>query len=384
MIRLGCEAITEGKEPGFKVRRHGIMSHEKGHESDKDFPVKQTYDKAGALVADTIAKDVQPNEIIALSEKTTQHWTLEQWLSFWTDPVEETFKAYDARAIWIENPPLESEPLSGTKSTVSDRIKQKWIDAYLKRTGQTPKWSEAGIISGLFSDDPASQKKFEELLSQADDGQPGISYEWQVVIEKTFNIKGSTPAESLVCRYVEAAYTYDEWAFACLPEHVDINDLTPFVALNLLASAQEKNPKIRHLAISKRSDTPTGKQGCKFSRFISTRDGHETEEKSLRKRLIELSKSCISNEHMMSSGVFEIAFKHVMSGKQDEPDETTIFGEGFGGGETINGYAKLLIPPRFNFQKPIEIIKQHFSGYEWHHNLKTANGAIRTKLGTEK
>ena len=387
MLRLGCEAITKGHNPEFKVRRHGIMSHEKGHESDDDVPVTKTYDKAGALVAGTIAKDIPPNEIIALSEKTTQHWTLEQWLSFWTDPIKETFKAYDAKAIWLENPPLESEPLSGTKSTVTDRTKQKWIDAYLKRTGQKPIWENAGIKSGLFSDDPASQKKFEELLSQADDGQPGPPYIWDEVIERTLKIKGLTPIVSLKCRYVEVAYTYKDWAFVCLPEQVDIDELTPFVALNLLAAAQAENPEIKHLALSKQSTSKPGKSGVgtqgSKTRFISTETPAPDQEPSLNQKLIELSKSCISNEHMLSSGVFELAFKYVMSGEDKPLDEKALFGDGFGGGESNDSHAKLLMPARFNFNTPIELIKKHFSGYRWHHDLGGGNKAIRIKLGTE-
>jgi exonuclease V gamma subunit len=388
MIRLGCEAITKGKKPGFKVRRHGIMSHEKGHESEKDLPVKQTYDKAGALVADTIAKDIQPNEVIALSEKTTQHWTLEQWLTFWTDPVKETFRAYDAKAIWIENPPLESEPLTGAKSTITDRTKQKWINSYFQRTGQKPKWEEAGVISGLFSDDPASEEKFALLSGNADDGQPGPPYEWDEVIERTLKIKGLTPIESLRCRYVEVAYTYKDWAFACLPEQVDIDELTPFVALNLLATAQSENPEIKHLALSKQSTSKPGKSGVgtqgSKTRFISTETATADQEPGLRQKLIELSKCCISNEHMLSGGVFELAFKHVMSGEDKILDEKILFGDGFGGGESNDSHAKLLMPPRFNFNTPIELIKKHFSGYRWHHDLGGGNKAIRIKLGTEK
>jgi hypothetical protein len=387
MLRLGCEAITKGHDPEFKVRRHGIMSHEKGHESDNDVPVTKTYDKAGALVAGTIAKDIQPNEIIALSEKTTQHWTLEQWLSFWTDPVKETFKAYDAKAIWLENPPLESEPLSGTKSTVTDRTKQKWIDSYFQRTGQKPKWEEAGIISGLFADDPSTKLKFDELVGNADDGQPGPPYEWDKVIERILEIKGLTPMESLKCRYVEVAYSYKDWAFVCLPEQVDIDKLTPFVALNLLATAQAENPKIRHLALSKQSTTTSAKSGVQThgmkSRFVSTEKSEGKDMVSLQQKLITLSQSCISNEHMLSSGVFELAFKHVMSGDNKPLDEKALFGDGFGGGESSDSHAKLLMPPRFNFNKPIDAIKTHFADYRWHHNLGGGNKAIRIKLGTE-
>jgi len=384
MLRLACEAITEGQEPGFKVRRHGIMSHEQGHESDNDAPVKQTYDKAGTLVANTISKDIKLNEIVALSEKTTQHWTLDQWLSFWTDPIQETFKAYDAKAIWLENPPLESEPLPGGKAgVITDRTKQKWVDAYLKRTGRMPTWEQAGILSGLFANDAASEEKFAELLEQADNGEPGEAYQWKEVIERTLKIKGITPIESLKCRFVEAAYTYKDWAFVCLPEQVDIDKLTPFVALNLLASAQAENPQIKHLALSKQSTSKTGKQGS-MSRFIFTDETDNKNGPNLRQKLIALSQSCISNEHMLSGGIFELAFKQVMSGEKKPLDEKALFGDGFGGGESNDSYAKLLMPPRFNFTKPIEVIKTHFSGYRWHHNLKGGNMAIRIKLGTEQ
>ncbi len=384
MLRLASEAITEGQEPGFKVRRHGIMSHEQGHESDNDAPVKQTYDKAGTLVANTIDKDTKPNEIIALSEKTTQHWTLDQWLSFWTDPIQETFKAYDAKAIWLENPPLESEPLPGGKAgVITDRTKQKWVDAYLKRTGQKPTWEQAGILSGLFANDTASEEKFAELLEQADNGEPGEAYQWKEVIERTLKIKGITPIESLKCRFVEAAYTYKDWAFVCLPEQVDIDKLTPFVALNLLASAQAENPQIKHLALSKQSTSKTGKQGS-MSRFIFTDETDNKNDPNLRQKLIALSQSCISNEHVLSGGIFELAFKQVMSGEKNPLDEKALFGDGFGGGESNDSYAKLLMPPRFNFTKPIEVIKTNFSGYRWHHNLKGGNMAIRIKLGTEQ
>ena len=384
MLRLACEAITEGEEPGFKVRRHGIMSHEQGHESDNDIPVKQTYDKAGALVANTISKDIKPNEIVALSEKTTQHWTLDQWLSFWTDPIQETFKAYDARAIWLENPPLESEPLSGGKAgVIAEWTKQKWVDAYLKRTGQKPTWEQTGILSGLFANDAASKKKFDELLDKADDGIPGKPYDWKKVIEDTFDIKGSSPIDSIKCRYVEAAFTKNDWAFVCLPEKVDIDKLTPFVALSLLAAVQEDNQEVKNLAITKRTDTPTGKPGCRYSRFIRTKSTISKDEPSLSKKLAQLSKSCISNEHMLSSGVFEAAFKYVMSAGKNNLDEKILFGDGFGGGESNDSHAKLLMPPRFNFTKPIELIKDNFSAYEWHHNLKNGNGMIKKHLGNQ-
>jgi exonuclease V gamma subunit len=383
MLRLGCEAMTAGREPGFKVRRHGIMSHEQGHESDNDIPVKQTYDKAGAMVSETIAQKIQPNEIIALSEKTTRHWTIDQWLTFWTDPVQETFKAYDARPIWLENPPLESEPLAGEKSPLAGWILQKWVDAYLKRTGQTPTWENAGMLCGLFANDAASEKKFAELLELADDGEPGETYNWKEVIERTLKIKDITPTDSLKCRFVEAAFTYEDWAFACLPEQVDIDKLTPFVALNLLATAQAENPRIKHLAMSKQATSSAGKQGSK-SRFISTEETSEKNSPSLRQKLITLSQSCISNEHLLSSGLFELAFKQVMSGEKKPLNEKLLFGEGFGGGESTNSHVKLLMPPRFNFTKPIEVIRTDFAGYLWYHDLGGGNKAIRIKLGTEK
>lgn len=389
MLRLACEAITEGEEPGFKVRRHGIMSHEQGHESDNDIPVKQTYDKAGALVANTISKNIKPNEIVALSEKTTQHWTLDQWLSFWTDPIQETFKAYDARAIWLENPPLESEPLPGGKAgVINDRTKQKWVDAYLKRTGQKPTWEQAGILSGLFANDAASEEKFAELLEQADNGESGPTYEWDKVIERVLEINGLTPMESLKCRYVEVAYNYKDWAFVCLPEQVDIDKLTPFVALNLLAAAQKEIPGINHLALSRQSTTTSAKTGIQTqgmkSRFISNDKSEAKDLLSLHQKLIKLSQSCISNEHMLSGGIFELAFKQVMSGDTKQLNEKALFGDGFGGGESADSHAKLLMPPRFNFAKPIEVIKTDFSGYRWHHNLNGGNKAIRIKLGTEQ
>jgi len=104
---------------------------------------------------------------------------------------------------------------------------------------------------------------------------------------------------------------------------------------------------------------------------------------SLQQKLITLSQSCISNEHMLSSGVFELAFKHVMSGDNKPLDEKALFGDGFGGGESSDSHAKLLMPPRFNFNKPIDAIKTHFADYRWHHNLGGGNKAIRIKLGTE-
>jgi hypothetical protein len=42
------------------------------------------------------------------------------------------------------------------------------------------------------------------------------------------------------------------------------------------------------------------------------------------------------------------------------------------------------MPPRFNFTKPIEVIRTDFAGYLWYHDLGGGNKAIRIKLGTEK
>jgi hypothetical protein len=266
---------------------------------------------------------------------------------------------------------------------INDRTKQKWVDGYLKRTGQKPTWEQAGILSGLFANDAASKKKFDALLVQADDGIPGKPYDWKKVIEDTFDIKGSSHIDSIKCRYVEAAFTYNDWAFVCLPEKVDIDKLTPFVALSLLATVQEDNPEVKNLAITKRTDTPTGKPGCRYSRFILTKSTISKNEPSLSEKLAQLSKSCISNEYMLSSGVFESAFKYVMSAGKDNLDEKILFGDGFGGGESTDSHAKLLMPPRFNFTKPIEVIKSHFSAYEWHHNLNNGNSMIKKHLGNQ-
>ena len=73
-----------------------------------------------------------------------------------------------------------------------------------------------------------------------------------------------------------------------------------------------------------------------------------------------------------------------MSGEKNPLDEKSLFGDGFGGGDSNDSYAKLLMPARFNFAKPIEVIKTHFSGYRWHHLLGGGNKAIRIKLGTEQ
>jgi hypothetical protein len=134
--------------------------------------------------------------------------------------------------------------------------------------------------------------------------------------------------------------------------------------------------------LSKQSTSGAGKQGSK-SRFISSEETGEKNSLSLSQKLITLSQSCISNEHMLSSGGFELAFKHVMSGDGKTLDEKALFGDGFGGGESSDSHAKLLMPPRFNFNKPIDVIKTHFADYRWHHDLGGGNKAIRIKLGTE-
>ncbi len=240
------------------------------------------------------------------------------------------------------------------------------------------------MLSGLFAKDAASEKKFAQLLKLADNGEPGEAYQWKDVIEDTFDIDEITSFDSVNCRYVEAAFIFKDWVFVCLPENIDIDKLTPFVALNLLAAAQEENQGVKNLAITKRTDTSTGKQGCRYSRFVTTRNTASKDEPSLRKKLEQLSRSCISNEHMLSSGVFESAFKHVMSAGKNDLNEKTLFGDGFGGGESNDSHVKLIMPPRFDFTKPVELIKEHFADYQWHHNLNNGNSLIKKILGNQQ
>ena len=87
---------------------------------------------------------------------------------------------------------------------------------------------------------------------------------------------------------------------------------------------------------------------------------------------------------MLSGGIFELTFKQVMSGEKNPLNEKALFGDGFGGGDSNDSYAKLLMPPRYSFTKAIEVIKTDFAGYRWHHLLGDGNKAIRIKLGTEQ
>jgi exonuclease V gamma subunit len=381
MLRLACEAITEGQEPGFKVRRHGIMSHEQGHESDNDIPVKQTYDKAGALVAKTISKDIKPNEIVALSEKTTQHWTLDQWLSFWTDPIQETFKAYDAKAIWLESSPPENEPLVGVDGSATEKMKDKWVTAYRKRTGKSPSWDTALKLSGQFAQDDADI--FKKLVKKAEKPEMTGEYDWKKAISDTYGI----PAEfeevtEIQSRQCDIILTQGKWAFACLSESESIKDTTPFLALLLLGLAQKAEPKIKHLAILERK--PLKNELSCQSRFIETRDIKVADTKPIIERLAEAAKACLNNEVILSNRVFDAACKAVMCEDGDEPDESALFGKGYKDqGDSANNYARLVIPPRFKFEKLMELVRKNFTNYRWQHNLTLNKGLLKTALANK-
>jgi exonuclease V gamma subunit len=381
MLRLACEAITEGNELGFKVRRHGIMSHEQGHESDKDIPVKQTYDKAGALVANTIEKDIKPNEIIALSEKTTQHWTLDQWLSFWTDPIQETFKAYDARAIWLESAPPENEPLVGVDGSATEKTKDKWVTEYRKRTGISPSWETALKLSGQFAQDDAVI--FKKLVKKAEKPEMTGECDWKKVISDTFGIPADfEEVTGIQSRQCDIILTQGDWAFACLSESESIKDATPFLALLLLGLAQKAEPKIKHLAILERKPLKN-KLSCQ-SRFIETRDVKVADPKPIIERLAEAAKASLNNEIILSNRVFDTACKAFMCKDGDEPDESALFGKGYKDqGDSGNSYARLVMPPRYKFEKLMELVRKNFSNYRWQHNLNLNNGLLETALANK-
>ena len=381
MLRLACEAITEGKEPGFKVRRHGIMSHEQGHESDNDVPVKQTYDKAGALVAKTISKDIQPNEIIALSEKTTQHWTLDQWLSFWTDPIQETFKAYDAKAIWLENSTPENEPLVGVDGSATEKMKDKWVTEYRKRTGRSPSWETALKLSGKFAQDDADI--FKKLVKKAEKPAMTGEYDWKKAISDTFGIAAEfEEITGIQSRQCDMILTQGKWAFACLSESESIKDATPLLALLLLGLAQKAQPEIKHLAILERKPLKN-KLSCQ-SRFIETRNIKVVDHKPLIEQLAETAKASLNNEVIFSNRVFDAACKSVMCENGDEPDESALFGKGYKDqGDSGNSYARLVMPPRYKFEKLMELVRKNFSNYRWQHNLNLNNGLLETALANK-
>lgn len=378
MVRLACEAITEGQEPGFKVRRHGIMSHEQGHESDNDIPVKQTYDKAGALVAKTISEKIKPNEIVALSEKTTEHWTLDQWLTFWTDPIQETFKAYDARAIWLEDATPVNEPLVGVDGSSTDKTKENWVKEYRKRTGASPSWETALELSGQFAQD--DEDNFKTMVKRAEKPEITGEYDWKKAVSETFGI----PAEfkeitGIRCRQCDMILTQGKWAFACLSESESIKDTTPFLSLLLLALVQKAEPKIMHLAMLERK--PLKKTLSCQSRFIETRLTDVINPKPLLERLADAAKVSLNNEVIFSNKVFDAACKCVMCGDSEEPDESSLFGKGYKDqGDSGNSYARLVMPPRYEFEKLMRLVRENFDNYRWQHNLKTSNGLLKTAL----
>ena len=378
MLRLGCEAITKGHNPEFKVRRHGIMSHEKGHESENDATVTKTYDKAGALVAGTIAKDIQPNEIIALSEKSTQHWTLEQWLSFWMDPIEETFKAYDGKTIWLDDALPENEPLVGVDGSATAKTKDKWVVRFRERTGNSPSWKTALCLSGQFAQD--DEEMFLKIVKKAEKPEATGAYDWIKAISNEFSIQADfKEVPKIKCRQFDTILTQGKWTFACLSESEEIKDVTPFLGLLTLGFVQKVNPAIRHIAILQRKPLKD-RLSCQC-RFIESKDCDSDSEEPLIEKLSKASASSVTNDVMLSKKVFEAACKAVMCEKGETPDEKKLFGSGYKDqGDSGNSYARLVMPPRYNFEKLLKLVRDKFAGYRWSHDLTKNNGHLKTIL----
>lgn len=346
LIRMACATIC----PGFKVKRHGLHSHEAGRASDDDpFGEAATHTTdAGALaVAASLgeARGDPPTPTLTLDAST---WPLEEWLDFWRNPVRGAFERAQAIVPWTNEELPADEPLE-TGRDWSIRVKRKaerWFQSYLNKHNEAPDWAVAKA-TGFFPLTPNGHAAYMEMSANLAPMEPGV----EPMDDEFAHFMGRHRAKALeidhgTTHFLRALHNGSWLVLSLGKDKIKEGDLLRGIAA--LAYLQREHPKLRNVAvIGQHGVTETGKPSPKGL-------GATGAPADLRKRLGELASLAVSREMVLGPKVFEEAAVGAITPKKDGSR-----GDGAGSesltnftdtGDASDRHARLVLSGGLNFE----------------------------------
>jgi hypothetical protein len=353
LIRMACSGIC----PDFRTQRHGLLSHEAGRASDDDktgAPSTLTRDVTALAIAEALASKERrtPIPTLTLDART---WPLEDWVSFWKNPIEGAFERAQADIPWINEELPSDEPLETSLSWKSYKA-TNWMQAYLNKHGEPAEW-EVAAATGLFPLTPSGYEKYAKLCEELQMTEPGI----EPLEEELRHFMGrhrdkAKEIDHGTTHFLRALHNGSWLVLTIGSDKVRESDLVR--AVSALAFLQRQHPELSHVAvIGPHGVTDGGKISPKGLAAMNA-------PVDLGRRFEALASLALSREMVLGPKVFEEAvggaFK-ASDGKTGGASANSLSGYN-NRGDAHNRYARLVLSDGTNFDIINQRVQAALSG----------------------
>ncbi len=217
ILRQTCEKLSTG----FKTHRHAPLSMQAGETMDIErkalhIDQSETYDRISAALAKI---PVIEEEAMPKIEVDTNHWPLDAWISFWSDPVRHALESFNVKPARKDEELASDEVLSinhgrGKKPNEITKLMERWVKRFNKTRGRLPANDKEATFSGVVPADGGEE--YANILASINNEADGVLTNFD---EQVTDYHKSARRINIPTSAFEAAYLADNCLILCVSKN---------------------------------------------------------------------------------------------------------------------------------------------------------------------